>query len=85
MTKIIQIENVSDDLHRKLEERAAERGVSLPEYVLSEIEETTAKKPTMKEWLEQVASRDEAVNISTESVVKDIRRMREENDISNPG
>ena len=53
MSKMIQIRNVPDDLHRTLKVRAAERGMSLSDYLLSELEEV-ADKPTMREWIARV-------------------------------
>jgi plasmid stability protein len=47
MTKMIQIRNVPDELHRKLKVRAAQEGMTLSDYLLSEIE-SVAKKPTMR-------------------------------------
>lgn len=37
MSKMIQVRNVPDQLHRKLKVRAAERGVSLSDLVLAEL------------------------------------------------
>ncbi len=37
MSKMIQVRNVPDQLHRKLKIRAAEQGVSLSDYLLSEL------------------------------------------------
>jgi plasmid stability protein len=37
MSKMIQIRNVPDQLHRKLKMRAAEQGVSLSDYILIEL------------------------------------------------
>jgi antitoxin FitA len=34
MSKMIQIRNVPDDLHRRLKTKAAERGLSLSDYLL---------------------------------------------------
>ena len=48
MTKMIQIRNVPDDLHRKLKARAAEQGVSLSDYLLAEAERV-AELPTPEE------------------------------------
>ncbi len=53
MSKMIQIRNVPDELHRKLKAKAASMGKTLSGYLLSEIEEIAAK-PTLKEWLEMV-------------------------------
>ena len=74
MSKMIQIRNVPDDLHRTLKDRAAREGMTLSDYLLSEIEQV-AKKPTTKEWLEKVASR-EPVEVE-EPPEKIIRRMRD--------
>ena len=78
MTKMIQIRNVPDELHRKLKVRAAQEGMTLSDYLLSEIK-SVAKKPTMREWLEKV-SRDEPVEVD-EPPEEIIRRMR---DADNP-
>lgn len=82
MTKMIQIRNVPDDLHRTLKARAAKTGMTLSDYLLSEIE-IVARKPTMKEWLEKV-SRDEPVEVD-EPPEEIIRRMRDADDPRDPG
>ena len=74
MTRTIQIRNVPDELHRTLKARAAKSGMTLSDYLLSEIEQV-AKKPTMKEWLEKV-SWDEPVELDEPPEVT-IRRMRD--------
>ncbi|HEX7958379.1 MAG TPA: hypothetical protein VF493_00580 [Terriglobales bacterium] len=45
MSKMIQIRNVPDALHRGLKDRAAMAGMSLSDYLLMEIKEI-AEKPT---------------------------------------
>lgn len=37
MTKMIQVRNVPDQLHRKLKVRAAEQGISLSDYILAKL------------------------------------------------
>jgi antitoxin FitA len=37
MAKMIQVRNVPDQLHRKLKIRAAEQGVSLSDFILTEL------------------------------------------------
>jgi plasmid stability protein len=37
MSKMIQVRNVPDQLHRKLKVRAAEQGVSLSDFILAEL------------------------------------------------
>lgn len=78
MSKMIQIRNVPDELHRTLKARAAREGMTLSDYLLSEIEQV-AKKPTMKEWLERV-EKLEPVEVDEPPAVT-IRRMR---DADNP-
>ena len=77
ITKMIQIRNVPDDLHRKLKVRAAREGMTLSDYLLSEVERVAAK-PTMREWLAKV-SREEPVEVGEPPEVT-IRRMRDADD-----
>jgi plasmid stability protein len=48
MTRMIQIRNVPDALHRRLKSRAALAGMSLSDYLLSEIRQVAAR-PTLDE------------------------------------
>jgi antitoxin FitA len=48
MSKMIQLRNVSDPLHRKLKARAAMAGMSLSDYLLAEIKDI-ADRPTLTE------------------------------------
>lgn len=50
---MIQIRNVPDDLHRTLKARAAGAGMTLSDYLLSEIEQI-AEKPTLSEMMERL-------------------------------
>ncbi len=77
MSKMIQIRNVPDDLHRKLKVRAARAGMTLSDYLLSEIEQV-AEKPSLKEWLEMVARREPVELYEPPEVT--IRRMRDADD-----
>jgi plasmid stability protein len=74
MSKMIQIRNVPDDIHRKLKVRAAERGTSLSEFLLAEVEEI-ADRPTLAELMERLAV-VEPVDIDEPPEVT-IRRLRE--------
>jgi plasmid stability protein len=56
MSKMIQIRNVPDALHRKLKARAAEAGTSLSEYLLGEIGRIAAL-PTREEMLARLHRR----------------------------
>jgi antitoxin FitA len=53
MSKVIQIRNVPEDVHRKLKAKASELGMSLSDYLLSEIT-PLADLPTIEQWLERV-------------------------------
>jgi antitoxin FitA len=54
MSKMIQIRNVPDALHRRLESRAALAGMSLSDYLLKEIREA-AERPTVSELRARLA------------------------------
>lgn len=56
MSKMIQIRNVPESLHRAVKARAARAGMSLSDYLLREVERTMAT-PTVEEVIARVASR----------------------------
>ena len=56
MTVMIQIRNVPSDLHRRLKSRAALAGMSLSDYLLSEIR-GVAERPTLEELRARLESR----------------------------
>ena len=74
MSKMIQIRNVPDTLHRKLKARAAIAGQTLSDYLLAEIERIAAL-PTRDEMLARVHSRS-GVRLKVPAAVV-IRRQRE--------
>jgi antitoxin FitA len=76
MSKMIQLRNVPDALHRKLKARAAMAGMSLSDYLLAEIREV-ALKPTMAEMQARLA-RLEPVNpsISVSDIIRAERDSR---------
>ena len=53
MTRMIQIRNVPEDLHRLLKSRAALAGKSLSDYLLEELRRT-AMRPTAPWYLEAI-------------------------------
>ncbi len=57
MSKMIQIRNVPDALHRKLKARAALAGLSLSDYLLAELRRSL-DRPTRAELLERIAQRE---------------------------
>jgi hypothetical protein len=52
MSKMIQVRDVSEQLHSTLKARAAREGMSLSDFIKKELERA-AERPTMREWLEQ--------------------------------
>ena len=56
MSKMIQLRNVPDVLHRKLKSRAAEEGLSLSDFLTREARKI-AERPTMAEMRERLAAR----------------------------
>lgn len=77
VSKMIQIRNVPDELHRTLKVRAAQMGMTLSDYLLSEIEQI-AEKPTLRELMERLAH-DEPVELDEPPDVT-IRRFRDADD-----
>lgn len=53
---MIQLRNVPDALHRRLKARAAMAGMSLSDYLLSEIKDI-AERPTLAEFRERLHQR----------------------------
>jgi len=53
MSKMIQIRNVPDDLHRKMKARAAMEGMTLSDYLLRELRHL-ADQSTVSEFLERL-------------------------------
>ena|SRR5207248_6780621 len=59
MSKMIQLRNVPDPLHRKLKARAAMAGMSLSDYLLAEIKDI-ADRPTLTELRNRLHTRKPA-------------------------
>ena len=74
MSKMIQIRNVPDALHRRLKARAALAGMSLSDYLLAEIRQV-AEQPT----LEELRARLERLSPVTPSI-DPVQAIREERD-----
>lgn len=66
MSKMIQLRNVPDHLHRSLKVRAAVAGMSLSDYLLSELLEI-AERPTLHELRERLHKR-KPVRVEVDSV-----------------
>ncbi len=56
MSKMIQIRNVPDKLHRELKVRAARGGMTLSDYLLAELRRSV-QRPTISELRERLRAR----------------------------
>ena len=78
MTKMIQIRNVPDDIHRQLKMKAAKEGLSLSAFLLHEATRV-ANNPTLTEWLEMVSQDPPArLGLTAENIVDAIQEGRAE-------
>jgi len=74
MSKMVQIRNVPDSLHRKLKGRAVDAGQTLSDYLLAELERLAAR-PTRDEMLARIHGR-KRVTLKTPAAIV-IREERE--------
>lgn len=74
MSKMIQVRNVPDEVHRKLKARAAEAGLSLSDYIKRDLE-VAAAQPTMAEVQARVAARG-ASGIETIAILDALDEVR---------
>ena len=76
MSKMIQLRNVPDTLHRSLKARAAMAGMSLSDYLLAEIKEI-AERPTLAELRDRLRMRKPVtVQLDTARLVREEREAR---------
>jgi plasmid stability protein len=76
MSKMIQLRNVPDALHRSLKARAAMAGMSLSDYLLTEIREI-AERPTLAELRDRLGTRKPVtVHLDTARMVREEREAR---------
>lgn len=73
--KSIQIREVPDDVHAIMRTRAAAAGMSLSDYLRSEIE-TLARQATLEEVFARVERRG-PTGVTTEQIVQAIRAGRD--------
>jgi len=76
MPKMIQLRNVPDSLHRGLKARAATAGMSLSDYLISEIKDI-AERPTLAEMRERLHQRKPVSRqINTARMIREEREAR---------
>lgn len=74
--KTLQVRYVPDELHTTLKVRAAQAGMSLSEYVLSELQRTS-ERPTRSELLARIRSRPPVRGrVDAAALVRDERDRR---------
>lgn len=76
MSRMIQIRNVPENLHRTLKARAAMEGMSLSDYLLAEIRDI-AEQPTLRELKQRIERRTPVkLPVSAAAVVRAERDAR---------
>lgn len=75
MSKMIQIRNVPDELHRDLKKRAALAGMSMSDYIKRELDRKS-RKSTIKEIRERSRGRSAGSTLTTQKIVDIIRESR---------
>jgi len=75
MSKMIQIRNVPDDLHRELKMRAAAAGMSMSDYLKRELSRKS-RKSTIKEIGARASGRSKGSTLTTQDIVDIIREGR---------
>jgi antitoxin FitA len=75
MSKMVQIRNMPDEMHRTLKARASKEGKSLSDYLLGELRKS-AEVPTMTEMLERIRTRPPVEEFSSEEAVRAERDSR---------
>jgi plasmid stability protein len=76
MSKMIQVRHVPDDVHRRLKARAATKGMSLSDYLRTELE-LIAERALVDEVLEAAESEAVASPAAFARVWDDVRAERD--------
>jgi plasmid stability protein len=74
MSKMIQVRDVPDEVHRTLKMRAAAKGMSLSDYIKRDLE-AAAGRPTLEEIDARIAARRPS-KVTTEFVLATLRELR---------
>jgi len=77
MSKMLQVRNIPERLHRELRKRAKRRGQTLTDYV-QEILEREAARPPAEEVFDRIESRTPVdLDIRVADIIRDERTERE--------
>ncbi|WMT58452.1 FitA-like ribbon-helix-helix domain-containing protein [Truepera radiovictrix] len=77
MSKMIQIRNVPEALHRKLKMRAAERGMTLSDFLLEQAT-IAAETPSLEELVRRIDAEPPLALPPEEAPASVIRRLRDD-------
>lgn len=72
----VLVRDVPDDIHARLQQRAAERGQSLQQYLIAELK-LLAERPTLEEVLDRIDRRSGG-RVGFDRAVDDLRVARSE-------
>lgn len=75
MSKMIQVRNVPDDVHRTLKSRAAAAGMSLSDYIKQDLE-IAAARPTLEEIDARVSARGRS-GVRAGTVITALHQVRD--------
>jgi antitoxin FitA len=73
-TKMIQVRDVDEEVHRTLKSRAAREGMNLSDFLKRKLARV-AERPTMQEWLDR--TREAKPIRGTQSPAQVIRELRD--------
>ena len=75
MSKMIQVRDVPDEVHRTLKTRASASGMSLSDYIKRDLERV-ASRPALEEVDARITARG-ASGLMAEQILTDLRELRE--------
>ncbi len=75
MSKMIQVRDVPDDVHRTIKMRAAAAGMSLSDYVKRDLE-IAASRPSLEEIDRRVRERGTS-DLRTDTIVSTLHELRD--------
>jgi hypothetical protein len=76
VSKVIQVRNVPDDVHRELRRRAAEAGVALSDYVLEELRRVAGRSANAETLMRAAMRPGGASRAAIRDAVDDARTSR---------
>ncbi len=73
MSKMVQVRDVSDDVHSTLKARAAKEKMNLSDYLKRELERI-AERPTLQEWMD-VTSQFKPIDskVTSAQIIRELR------------